>query len=114
MMSSQRSLDDRGNKLPEVELSMESLWTEADIIFREICGKSLLQGDVKSFDDLQKKIKSADRRYGTIEGEEKKKWDKAKSVGLKSLEYLKKLLSVASQVSGFVCLTVIFLQPDRC
>ncbi|ROW03872.1 hypothetical protein VPNG_07303 [Cytospora leucostoma] len=102
MVSSQRPLDARGNKLPEGELSMASLWTEADIRFREICGFSLLQGDVKSFDDLQHNIEEADKKYGTDEGEDKKKWDKAKNVGLKSLEYLKMLVSVASQASGFI------------
>ncbi|KAK7739678.1 hypothetical protein SLS53_005645 [Cytospora paraplurivora] len=102
MMSSQRSLDARRNKLPEGELSMESLWIEADIRFKEICGKSLQKGDVKSFDDLKKKIEEDDKKYGTDQGEEKKKWDKAKSVGLKSLEYLKMLVGVASQASGFI------------
>ena len=83
---------------------MEDLWAEAAIEFERICGVSLQKGEVKSFDDVQKKIQSVSKAsYGTKDGDDKEKWDKAKDLGLKSLKYLKMLVGVASQASGFVC-----------
>lgn len=102
-MSSQQSLDGAAKKPSKGGMTMESLWAEAAIEFKRICGKSLQKGDVTTFDDVRLKIESASKAsYGMQEGDEMEKWDKAKSVGLKSLKYLKMLVGVASQASGFV------------
>lgn len=83
-------------------MSLDEIWTEAAKKFHEICGESLLKGDVKSFDDVRKKIEEVNKQPygGDVDHEEK--WDKAKSVGLKSLKYMKMLLGAAAQASTFV------------
>jgi len=92
---------------------MEEMWAEAAKAFEKICGESLQQGDVRGFDDVQKKIEAAgEASYGLDAGPEDK-WEKAKSVGLKSLKYLKLLVGAASQASMFVCWTS-YAWPDAC
>ncbi|XXH00877.1 hypothetical protein Hte_007228 [Hypoxylon texense] len=85
------------------ELSVKELWAEAAKAFEEICGESLQRGEVKGFDDVRRKIEDAGKAssYG-IDAEEKSKWEKAKSVGLDSLKYLKLLVGAASQASSFI------------
>lgn len=85
------------------DVSVKELWAEAAKAFEEICGESLQRGDVKGFDDVQKKIESAGKASYGIDAEEEGKWEKAKIVGLKSLKYLKMLVGAASQASSFVC-----------
>ncbi|KAG6354262.1 hypothetical protein INS49_004867 [Diaporthe citri] len=86
------------------EIGMTAIWDEAIDGFKDICGESLLRGDVKSFDDVQKKIESVSKVAGGFDPEQEEKWDKAKRVGLDSLKYLKMLVGVASKASslGFV------------
>ncbi|KAI1779641.1 hypothetical protein F4818DRAFT_400079 [Hypoxylon cercidicola] len=83
------------------EVSVKELWAEAAKAFEEICGESLQRGDVKGFDDVQKKIEDASKASYGIDAEEDK-WEKAKNVGLKSLKYLKMLVGAASQASSFI------------
>ncbi|KAL2284634.1 hypothetical protein FJTKL_08733 [Diaporthe vaccinii] len=86
------------------EMGMIAIWDEAMDIFKNICDESLLRGDVKSFDDVQKKIESVSKVASGLDPEHQEKWDKARRVGLDSLKYLKMLVGVASKASslGFV------------
>ncbi|KAJ7898401.1 hypothetical protein B0H13DRAFT_2252255 [Mycena leptocephala] len=70
--------------------------------FESICGESVQKGDVKNFDDVQRKIESGSKASYGLDAEQEDKWDKAKSVGLQSLKYLKMLVGAASQASSFV------------
>lgn len=80
---------------------MKEIWAAAAKAFEEICGESLQKGDIKGFDDVQRKIESASKvSYGLEEQDDG--WNKAKSVGLESLKYLKMLVGAASQASSFV------------
>lgn len=92
-----------GVKMSENMTSLEDIWVEAAKRFQEICGESLQRGDVKSFDDVKKKIENVNKQnpYGASD-EQDDKWDKAKSVGLQSLKYMKMLLGAASQAAVFV------------
>ncbi|KAI1138512.1 hypothetical protein F5Y05DRAFT_42402 [Hypoxylon sp. FL0543] len=84
------------------EVSMKETWAAAAKAFEDICGESLQRGDVKGFEDVQRKIEAVSQAsYGTDAGQEDK-WEKAKSVGLKSLKYLKLLVGAASQASSFI------------
>ncbi|KAF7368172.1 putative neutral amino acid permease protein [Mycena venus] len=87
-------------KPPEGEMS--KMWAEAAKAFESICGESLQKGDVKNFDDVQRKIESSSKASYGLDVEQDDKWDKAKSVGLQSLKYLKMLVGAASQASSFV------------
>ncbi|KAK4445818.1 hypothetical protein QBC34DRAFT_332627 [Podospora aff. communis PSN243] len=82
--------------------TMEELWADAAKKFEEICGQSLQKGDVKGFDDVQKRIESAGMAATKPEDEKAKKWEKAKSVGLVSLRLLKMLVGAASQASSVI------------
>ncbi|KAI1100300.1 hypothetical protein F4804DRAFT_319299 [Jackrogersella minutella] len=89
-------------KLSEREASVKEMWAAAAKAFEDICGESLQRGDVKGFDDVQRMIEGVNKAsYGT-DAEQTDKWDKAKSVGLKSLKYLKLLVGAASQASSFI------------
>ncbi|KAJ7619345.1 hypothetical protein FB45DRAFT_930509, partial [Roridomyces roridus] len=77
---------------------MKEMWETAAKEFEKICGESLTRGEMKSFEDVQKRIEKAS--YGPDAGPEDK-WDKAKNVGLQSLKYLKMLVGAVSQVSSF-------------
>lgn len=90
-----------GVKMSENTTSLEDIWAEAAKRFQEICGESLQRGDVKTFDDVRKKIENVNKPYGASD-EQDDKWDKAKSVGLQSLKYMKMLLGAASQAAVFV------------
>ncbi|KAI3323634.1 hypothetical protein HD806DRAFT_497394 [Xylariaceae sp. AK1471] len=81
---------------------MEEMWSEAAKEFEKICGKSLQNGNVKGFDDLQKKIKGGNTATYSTDAEQEAKWQKAKDVGLRSLQYVKLLVGVASQASLFI------------
>jgi hypothetical protein len=89
--------------------TMEELWADAAKKFEEICGQSLQKGDVKGFDDVQKRIESAGMAATKQEDEKTKKWEKAKNVGLVSLRLLKLLVGAASQASSVVSLLSITL-----
>lgn len=81
---------------------MREIWAEAAKAFEIICGQSLQNGDVKSFDDVQRKIESSSKASHGLDTGPEDTWDTAKSVGLQSLKYLKMLIGAASQVSSFV------------
>ncbi|KAI0139513.1 hypothetical protein F4776DRAFT_592485 [Hypoxylon sp. NC0597] len=83
------------------ETAMKEMWADAAKAFEDICGESLQRGDVKGFDDVQRKIEGVSKASYEDAGQEDK-WEKAKSVGLKSLKYLKLLVGAASQVSSFI------------
>ena len=89
-----------GKEPPGTELSMERMWDEAAKEFERICGESLQRGEVKSFNDVQAMIeKNVKPSYG--EGPSSK-WEKAKSVGLSSLKFMKMLVGAATQASALV------------
>lgn len=94
------------------EIGMTAIWDEAIDSFKNICGESLLRGDVRSFDDVQKKIESVSKVASGFDPEQEEKWDKAKRVGLDSLKYLKMLVGVASKASSLVCRIPHYLQPN--
>ncbi|TFB02602.1 hypothetical protein CCMA1212_005402 [Trichoderma ghanense] len=89
-------------KPPEGVLSMQQIWDMAAKEFESICGESLQRGEVKSFDDVQSKIRNASQGSKEADEEQNAKWEKAKSVGLESLKYLKMLVGAASQASSFI------------
>ncbi|KAL6803263.1 hypothetical protein GGI42DRAFT_23562 [Trichoderma sp. SZMC 28013] len=89
-------------KPPEGQLSMKEIWDAAAKEFEVICGESLQRGQIKSFEDVQKKINSANQASNAADEEQNVKWEKAKSVGLQSLKYLKMLVGAASQASSFI------------
>lgn len=89
--------------------SMQEIWDQAAQEFEQICGKSLQNGEVKSFDDVQRAIEESGKASYRAEPEDK--WDKAKSVGLLSLKYLKVLVGAASQASSFVCWRAVSFAP---
>lgn len=74
-------------------MSMKEIWAEAAKSFEDICGKSLQNGDMRNFDDVRIKIESGDNA-GTGDGPDPR-WDKAKSMGLECLKYLKLLVGAA-------------------
>ncbi|KAK0619086.1 hypothetical protein B0T14DRAFT_554464 [Immersiella caudata] len=82
--------------------TMEELWADAAKKFEDISGQSLLRGDVKGFDDVQKRIETAGQAATLPEDEKAKKWEKAKNVGLVSLRLLKMLVGAASQASSVI------------
>ncbi|EWC47917.1 hypothetical protein DRE_02799 [Drechslerella stenobrocha 248] len=83
------------------QMSMNDIWAEAAKEFERICKKSPQKGGL-TFDDVLKTIeKTSSVSYGN-DSEEASKWDKAKRVGLQSLEYLKVLTSIATQAAEFV------------
>ncbi|KAK3360591.1 hypothetical protein B0T25DRAFT_578485 [Lasiosphaeria hispida] len=101
----------RGQQLPETPVDgkmswkvspMEGIWAEAAREFESICGKSLQKGDVKGFDDVQRKIEESSMATYSTDAGQQEKWQKAKGVGLKSLQYLKMLVGAASQASSFI------------
>ena len=95
------SLHVSGEQYPESGTSMEKLWAEAAKEFERICGKSLRRGEIKDFDDVQRRIEGACKGgYGV--GEADRKWEKAKDGGLEWLGYLKMLVGVASKASSLV------------
>lgn len=104
-MKGQQPLGTPDKKPPEGQASMKEMWDAAAKAFESICGESLQKGEVKSFDEVQRKIESTCKASYGLDGGEDDKWDKAKSVGLQSLKYLKMLVGAASQASSFVCLT---------
>lgn len=88
-------------KLSGQEMSMKEMWDAAAKAFEEICGESLQRGDIKGFNDVQMKIEAINKAsFGPAE--EADKWNKAKSVGLKSLKFLKMLVGAASQASSII------------
>ncbi|KAL6699579.1 hypothetical protein J3F84DRAFT_404601 [Trichoderma pleuroticola] len=102
-MKSQPAPDNAPTKKPpEGQLSMKEIWDAAAKEFEAICGESLQRGQIKSFEDVQKKINSANQVSNGADEEQNVKWEKAKSVGLQSLKYLKMLVGAASQASSFI------------
>ncbi|XDG03489.1 hypothetical protein ABKA04_003104 [Annulohypoxylon sp. FPYF3050] len=88
-------------KLSGQEMSMKEMWDAAAKAFEDICGESLQRGDIKGFNDVQMKIEAINKAsFGPAE--EADKWNKAKSVGLKSLKFLKMLVGAASQASSII------------
>lgn len=81
---------------------LDEIWADAARQFQEICGESLQRGDVKSFDDVRRKIENVNKQPSDPGDDQEDKWDKAKSVGLQSLKFMKLLLGAASQAATFV------------
>jgi hypothetical protein len=104
-MQDQHPVDAPEMKPPEGLGEMSKMWAEAARAFESICGESLQKGEVKNFDDVQRKIESSSKASYGLDAEQEDKWDKAKSMGLQSLKYLKMLVGAASQASSFVCWT---------
>ncbi|KAI0551588.1 hypothetical protein F4679DRAFT_538455 [Xylaria curta] len=94
--------DTTPNKPLEGKVSLDEIWAEAANAFESICGESLKKGEVKTFDDVQKRIESSAKAPYSHNAEQESKWDKAKSVGLESLKYLKMLVGAASQAADFI------------
>ncbi|KAJ0116751.1 neutral permease protein [Diaporthe amygdali] len=88
--------------MTDTKVSLDEIWAEAARQFQDICGESLQRGDVKSFDDVRKKIENANKQPGYVNDESEDKWEKAKTVGLQSLKYMKMLLGAASQAAVFI------------
>ncbi|KAI0593663.1 hypothetical protein F4775DRAFT_577003 [Biscogniauxia sp. FL1348] len=79
------------------------MWAAAANAFERICGESLHKGEVKSFDDVERKIESSGRVFfGNDTGPEDNWSTMAKHVGLRSLKYLKMLVGAASQASSLI------------
>ncbi|KAJ0383400.1 hypothetical protein COL922a_010568 [Colletotrichum nupharicola] len=83
-------------------MSMDKIWTEAAASFESICGESLKRGEVRSFEDVQRRIEKTCERASNSESKPEDKWDTAKTVGLKSLQYLKLLVGAAAQASSLI------------
>ncbi|KAI8240148.1 hypothetical protein K4K55_001056 [Colletotrichum sp. SAR 10_96] len=83
-------------------ISMDKIWAEAAASFESICGESLKRGEVKSFEDVQRRIEKTCERASGSESKPEDKWDTAKTVGLKSLQYLKLLVGAAAQASSLI------------
>lgn len=81
--------------------AIKELWDQAAADFETICGKSLRQGRVKTFDDV-KRIIEKDRSTTSHDAVQQDGWEKAKSVGLKTLKCLKLLANVAAQGASLV------------
>ncbi|KAF4806539.1 hypothetical protein CGCSCA5_v014298 [Colletotrichum siamense] len=81
---------------------MDKIWAEAAASFESICGESLKRGEVKSFEDVQRRIEKTCERASGSESKPEDKWDTAKTVGLKSLQYLKLLVGAAAQASSLI------------
>ncbi|KAJ7764439.1 hypothetical protein B0H14DRAFT_371048 [Mycena olivaceomarginata] len=99
-MRDQQPVDASETKPPEGEMS--KMWVEAAKAFESICGESPQKGDMKNFDDVQRKIESSSKASYGLDAEQEDKWDMARSAGLQSLKYLKMLVGAASQASSFV------------
>ncbi|KAI1089944.1 hypothetical protein F5B19DRAFT_351940 [Rostrohypoxylon terebratum] len=83
------------------DISMKEMWDAAAKAFEEICGESLQRGDIRGFQDVQMKIEAINKA-SFAPAEDADKWDKAKSIGLKSLKFLKMLVGAASQASSLI------------
>ncbi|KAJ7678121.1 hypothetical protein DFH06DRAFT_1291418 [Mycena polygramma] len=93
---------DAAKKQPlEVSAVMKEMWEDAAKAFESICGQSLQKGEVKNFDELQKKIESSSDLKATDEEKEDTQ-EKSKKLGLKLLKYLKVLVGVATEASSLV------------
>ncbi|KAJ0122476.1 neutral permease protein [Diaporthe amygdali] len=86
--------------------AIKELWDQAAADFETICGKSLRQGRVKTFDDV-KRIIEKDRSTTSHDAVQQDGWEKAKSVGLKTLKCLKLLANVAAQGASLIPLPPI-------
>ena len=102
-MKGQQPVGAAAKKTADGDSPMEEMWAAAAQAFESICGESLRKGDVKSFDDVQEKIENSGQMDFGIDAGPEDNWEKAKSVGLESLKYLKMLVGAASQASSFVC-----------
>ncbi|KAI8631209.1 hypothetical protein F5Y19DRAFT_425430 [Xylariaceae sp. FL1651] len=101
-MTDRQSADVPEKKTPGWDVTMNEMWIEAAKEFENICGESLQQGDVKNLDDVQRIIEHGSKALYGNDVEQEDKWDKAKSIGLRSLKYLKTLVGVASQASSLL------------
>lgn len=88
--------------MSDATISLDEIWAEAQRQFQDICGQSLQRGDVKSFDDVRRKIENLDKQLNGASDEQEDRWDKAKNVGLQSLKLIKMLIGAASQAATFV------------
>ncbi|EQB52262.1 NACHT and TPR domain-containing protein [Colletotrichum gloeosporioides Cg-14] len=101
-MKNNRQSDLRQSKAVKGGISMDKIWAEAAASFESICGESLRRGEVKSFEDVQRRIEKTCERASSSGSKPEDKWDTAKTVGLKSLQYLKLLVGAAAQASSLI------------
>lgn len=94
-----------GSNMSDTIISLDEIWAEAQRQFQEICGQSLQRGDVKSFDDVRRKIENLDTQLNGASDGQGDRWDKAKDVGLQSLKLIKMLIGAASQAVTLVSYT---------
>ncbi|TEA15700.1 hypothetical protein C8034_v002212 [Colletotrichum sidae] len=86
----------------EGDTSMDEMWDEAARAFEEICGESLKRGGIRNFEDVQRRIESSGKESFKTNAAPEENWEMAKSVGLKSLKFLKLLVNTASQASSLI------------
>lgn len=86
------------------ELSVKEIWAAAGAEFFRLTGKSLENGPIKSFDDVQVEIESRNNPPSGDTPAADDMWDKEKfkSAGLKVLKCLKMLVGAATQLSSIV------------
>ncbi|KAI1631030.1 hypothetical protein F4809DRAFT_646823 [Biscogniauxia mediterranea] len=102
-MRSQKPLGTSEMKPVDDKASMKDMWAAAAKAFENICGESLHKGEVKSFDDVQRKIEISGRVSVSKDAESENNWSTmAKNVGLKSLKYLRMFVGAASQASSLI------------
>ena len=53
---------------------MKELWEEAANAFESICGNSLMKGEIRSFQDVEKKIESSGKASYDIGAGQDNKW----------------------------------------
>ncbi|KAJ7678125.1 hypothetical protein DFH06DRAFT_1422671, partial [Mycena polygramma] len=87
----------------DVGATVKEMWEDAAKAFESTCGQSLLKGEVKNFDDLQKKIESTRDLEASLDDEGKKGiQEKTKKLGLELLKYLRVLVEVATEASSLI------------
>ncbi|UZP40549.1 hypothetical protein NXS19_008365 [Fusarium pseudograminearum] len=89
-----------GTVLSPDEMSFDDLWDKAAKYFEDVCGKSLRDGNIRTFDDVEKQIEKQNQLYSDSDDKSKNRWEKTKGMGLETLKYLRALLGVASSASS--------------
>jgi len=82
--------------------TISSMWGDAKVKFKELTGKSLDQGRMQSFEDVEKEIESRQKPVYPQDNAPTDGWHRAKIAGLKVLRGLKLLVGFATQVSSLV------------
>ena len=85
--------------------TISSMWDDAKMKFKELTGKSLDQGRIQSFENVEKEIESRQKPVYPKDNAPTDGWHRAKIAGLKVLRGLKLLVGLATQVSSLVFLS---------